>query len=94
MKKRILSLLISTIVVISFAGCGQAGEKSSTDSTVSSSGSEEVTAQEPVTDSNGTLTAVVTAGGYEIPLTELAHQTENDVDSKVFYTFKSAANCI
>lgn len=41
---------------------------------------------EPVTDSNGSLTAVTTAGGYEIPLTELAHQTGNETDSKVYYT--------
>ena len=32
------------------------------------------------------LSAVTTAGGYEIPLTELAYQTGNDTDSKVYYT--------
>lgn len=73
-------------MVFSFTGCGQEREESSTDSLASSSDTVEITAQEPVTDSNGSLTAVTTVGGYEIPLMELAHQTGNDTDSKVYYT--------
>lgn len=86
MKKRNLLLLLSIIVVFSFTGCGQAGGKSSTDSAELSSVSEEATAQDPIIDSNGSLTAVITAGDYEIQLADLAHQTGNDADSKVFYT--------
>ena len=66
------------VLVFSFTGCGQAGGKSSTDFKESSSVSEEVTAQAPITDSNGSLTAVITAGDYEIQLANLAHQTGND----------------
>ena len=50
--------------------------------------------QENVTDSNGSLAAVTTAGGYEIPLTELAHQTGNEADSTVLYTSSISSDAL
>ena len=44
------------------------------------------TAQPPATDEKGALTAVTTAGGYEIKLSDLAHQTDSDNDPVVYYT--------
>lgn len=50
--------------------------------------------QESATDSQETLTVVTTAGEYEIPLTDLAHQTGKDTDSKVFYTSEISSDAL
>ena len=72
-------LLLSMTALFSLTACGKSNENISSDL-------EEVVAQEPIIDSNGSLKAVITTGGYEISLADLAHQTGNDNDSLVYYT--------
>lgn len=87
MKKRLLSVLIVSILCLSVAGCGQPANTPPVDEGPSqSTPSTDSTVQQPVTDENGTLTAVTTAGGYEIKLSDLAHQTGSDNDPVVYYT--------
>ncbi len=50
--------------------------------------------QESIANSKENLTTVITAGGYEIPLTELAHHTGDDMDSKVFYTSEISSDAL
>ena len=90
MKKNLLSVLIASILCIA-AGCSQTENTSSVDEEPSQSETQPATStdsipQQPITDENGTLTAVTTAGGYEIKLSDLAHQTGSDNDPVVYYT--------
>lgn len=82
--------MIASILCIA-AGCSQTENTSSVDEEPSQSETQPVTStdlipQQPITDENGTLTAVATAGGYEIKLSDLAHQTGSDNDPVVYYT--------
>ncbi len=72
-------LLLSMATLFSLTACGKSNENISSDI-------EEVVVQEPIIDSDGSLSAVVTAGGYEISLADLPHQSGNDNDSSVYYT--------
>ena len=91
MKKKLLSVLIASVLCLSVAGCGQTANtptvgKEPVPSETQPTPSTDSTVQSPVTDEDGTLTAVTTAGGYEIKLSDLAHQTGGDNDPVVYYT--------
>ena len=91
MRKRFLSALIASVLCLSVTGCSQTAntppvdeDSAGTDTLPDSS--TDSTVQPPITDEDVTLIAVTTAGGYEIKLSDLAHQTGGDNDPVVYYT--------
>lgn len=91
MKKKFLSVLIASVLCLSVAGCGQTANTPTVDeepaqSETQSTSPTDSVVQQSITDEDGTLTAVTTAGGYEIKLSDLAHQTGSDNNPVVYYT--------
>ena len=91
MKKKFLSVLIASALLLSAAGCSQTANAPSfaeetTETDVQPVPAAASAAQQPTIDENGALTAVTTAGGYEIKLSDLVHQAGRDSDPVVYYT--------
>lgn len=76
MKKRFLSAMMAAVLVMTMAGYTANAETSA---------QGETNVQQVTKNENGDLIAVTTAGGYEINLSDLAHQTGSDDDPVVYY---------
>lgn len=82
MKKRLVSSILAAMLIFSMCACGR--QSSQTESV--EHGATDLEAQAPVLSEDGTLTAVTTAGGYEIALSDLEHETDEEQDPVVYFT--------
>ncbi len=78
--KKFLSAMMAAALALTMAGYEPTAHAEET------SAQEEINLQQVTRDENGNLVAVATAGGYEIKLSDLAHQTGSDDDPVVYYT--------
>lgn len=84
MRKRLVMALIGVSVMVSLAACeNQTSNNSSVEN--GNVGVTDFPARQPVSNDSGTVVAVTTAGGYEIQLSDLTHQSLNS-EATVYYT--------
>ncbi len=85
-RRSFMNAAFSSAAALGLAACGAKAAASSSGTEPEHIQSTESTVQQVNTSGSGDLAAVTTAGGYEIKLSELAHQTGSGNDPVVYYT--------